>query len=113
MLTTIQEIAKKFPVDKVILFGSQAKRETLDPSSDVDLAFIFKDEFETAKRREIVTLHFIWSELKYDIIVFSRSQYNQLLSTASRVSDKSKDPWIGPSNPAYQVYLGKTIFDSG
>ena len=64
--TAVEEIRRKFPVDKVVLFGSKARGDS-DQHSDIDLLIITLYTLHWKEEKAIRDLLFEIG-LKYDVI---------------------------------------------
>lgn len=108
----VEKIVKRFPVYQVWLFGSQAKRKKIDPTHDVDIAVIFDDCFHMVHRELALATLFHTTGFNVDVLLFSRKQFEALLKTAKQTHIIEEDPWEPgqPSNPAYQVVIGKMLY---
>ncbi len=108
----VEKIVKRFPVYQVWLFGSQAKREKIDPTHDVDIAVIFDDCFHMVHRELALATMFHTTGYNVDVVLFNRKQFEALLKTAKRTSIIEENPWepSQPSNPLYQFAIGKLLY---
>jgi len=73
--SAVAELKKRFPVERVILFGSKA-RGTSDRHSDIDLLIITSRELHWKEEKEVVEILFDIG-MEYDVIfspLFSTSE---------------------------------------
>lgn len=73
----------RFPVERVILFGSKAEGSD-DPESDIDLLVLTRGELHWRERDEVVGSLYD-TQLKYDVVfgllIISENEWDEGLST--------------------------------
>ncbi|MBE0425218.1 MAG: nucleotidyltransferase domain-containing protein [Nitrospirae bacterium] len=63
----LKEVTSKYPVKRVILYGSKARGDFLE-GSDIDLLFITEDNMDRSTRFQISDIIYNY-ELSYDVVV--------------------------------------------
>ena len=79
----IDEVTPEYPVEKIILYGSKARRDSIE-GSDIDLLFVTEISLDRAKKFQISDIIYKY-ELSNDVIIsailISESEFRDKLNT--------------------------------
>ena len=77
VISGLKDIAEKYPISKIVLFGSRARGDN-NPKSDIDIAIYHTEELKT-KGRLVSDIDDLETLLKIDIIFINQDTDEKLI----------------------------------